>query len=132
MKAFLSIFVALTTVIAANAGSGKSSKYADIPHDSLKQAIADGAVTLIDVNSTRSYKNGHIPGAVSFQAHKADFIAVLPADKDALVVAYCANTHCGAYQRAAKLAVDLGYTNVAHYSRGIEGWKEAGESVEEG
>jgi len=129
MKSLLSIVVALATVVAAQAGPGK---YTDISHDSLKQAIADGTVTLIDVNGTRSYTNGHIPGAVDFQANKEDLANALPADKDALVVAYCANKHCGAYQRAAMVAVDLGYTNVAHYSRGIEGWKEAGEEVEKG
>ncbi len=129
MKSLLSILIALVTVVGAQAGS---AKYADISHDSLKEAIADGKVTLIDVNGTRSYDNGHIPGAVDFQANKADLADALPADKDALVVAYCANVHCGAYQRAAMAAVDLGYTNVAHYSRGIEGWKEAGEEVEKG
>ena len=129
MKSLLSIIIALVTVVAAQAGS---TKYADISHDSLKQAIADGTVTLIDVNGTRSYENGHIPGAVDFQANKADLANALPADKDALVVAYCANVHCGAYQRAAMAAVDLGYTNVAHYSGGIEGWKKAGEEVEKG
>lgn len=129
MKSLLSIIIALATVVVAQAGP---AKYADISHDSLKQAIADGQVTLIDVNGTRSFENGHIPGAVDFQANKADLAKALPADKDALVVAYCANVHCGAYQRAAMAAVDLGYTNVAHYSQGIEGWKEAGEEVEKG
>ncbi|RKX35839.1 MAG: rhodanese-like domain-containing protein [Verrucomicrobia bacterium] len=129
MKSLLSIVVAFATVVTAQAGSGR---YTDISHDSLKEAIADGTVTLIDVNGTRSYDKGHIPGAIDFQANKADLAGALPADKEALIVAYCANVHCGAYQRAAKVAVDLGYTNVAHYSRGIEGWKEAGESVEKG
>jgi len=129
MKILLTIAVALATIVAAQAGPGK---YADISHDSLKEAIAAGTVILIDVNGTKSYEKGHIPGAIDFQAYKADLADALPADKDALVVAYCANKHCGAYQRAAKMAVDLGYTNVAHYSRGIEGWKEAGEAVENG
>ena len=39
MKSLLSIIIALVTVVAAQAGS---TKYADISHDSLKQAIADG------------------------------------------------------------------------------------------
>ena len=129
MKYLLSFIVALATVVAAHAGSGK---YADISHDSLKQAIAEGTVTLIDVNGTLSYDKSHIPGAIDYQAHKADLANALPADKDALIVAYCANVNCGAYKKAAKAAVDLGYTNVAHYSRGIEGWIEAEESVEEG
>ena len=132
MKSILSLVVAFAVVLTAQAGSGKGGKVADVSLDSLKQAIAEGSITLIDVNGSKSYQKGHIPGAVDFQAVSADLGSVLPEDKGALVVAYCANTHCGAYQRAVAAAVALGYTNVAHFSGGIEGWKEAGEAVEEG
>jgi rhodanese-related sulfurtransferase len=55
---------------------------------------------------------------------------VLPADKAALVVAYCGSPKCGAYKKAANAAVQLGYTNVKHFSGGISGWKSAGEPTE--
>jgi rhodanese-related sulfurtransferase len=55
---------------------------------------------------------------------------VLPADKGALVVAYCGSPSCGAYAQAAAAAVKLGYTNVRHYPGGLSGWKEAGEPTE--
>ncbi|MEZ5277213.1 MAG: rhodanese-like domain-containing protein [Opitutaceae bacterium] len=132
MKTILSLLVAFAFALTAQAGSGNSGKVADVSLESLKQAIAEGSITLIDVNGSKSYQKGHIPGALDFQEVSADLASVLPADKDALVVAYCANTHCGAYKRAVSAAVALGYTNVAHFSGGIEGWKNAGEAVEEG
>jgi rhodanese-related sulfurtransferase len=55
--------------------------------------------------------------------------AKLPADKNALVVAYCGGPSCNAYTAAAKKAKALGYTNVKHLSAGISGWKAAGEKT---
>ena len=60
----------------------------------------------------------------------ADLAKVLPADKKALIVAYCANPHCGAYARAAEAAAKLGYTNVQHFKPGIQGWVSAGEPTD--
>lgn len=103
-----------------------SAVAADVPaisHDDLKAAIAKKEVVIIDVNGTDSYKETHIPGAIDFAAHKDDLATVLPKNKDALVVAYCGNEHCKAYKQAANAAVELGYTNVKHYSPGIAGWK---------
>ena len=105
-------------------------KYPDISHDELKAAVEKKAVTLIDVNGSASYEKGHIPGAVDFAKVKADLAAKLPKDKNALIVAYCANEQCSAYQQGAKAAKELGYTNVKHYSKGILGWKSSGEKVE--
>ena len=57
---------------------------------------------------------------------KEELEKVLPADKGALVVAYCGGPSCNAYKAAAKKAEALGYTNVKHLS----GWKKAGETLE--
>ena len=105
-------------------------KFPDISHDELKKAIDDKKVTLIDVNGSDSYKAGHIPGAINFDTDKDKLAAKLPKDKDALIVAYCGNEQCGAYAAGAKKAKELGYTNVKHYAKGIQGWKKAGEATE--
>lgn len=107
-----------------------AGEFPDISHDDLKKAIAEKKVTLIDVNGSDSYKAGRIPGAIDFASSKADLAAKLPKEKDALVVAYCGNEQCGAYAAGAKKAKELGYTNVKHYSKGLQGWKGAGESLE--
>lgn len=106
--------------------------YAEISHEDLKKAIEEKKVTLLDVNGSSSWKDGHIPGALDFSTTKKELAAKLPADKGALVVAYCGNENCGAYAAGAKAAQELGYTNVKHYKAGIAGWKTKGEKTEKG
>ena len=105
-------------------------KFPDISHDELKAAIAKKSITLLDVNGSETYATGHIPGAIDFTKEKGTIASKLPKDKGALIVAYCANEACSAYQQGAKAAKDLGYTNVKHYAKGIMGWKNAGEPTE--
>ena len=117
--------LALTPMMAVAA-----DKIPDISHDELVKAIEDKKVALIDVNGSDTYKEGHIPGAIDFESAKKDLASKLPEDKSTLVVAYCGNEQCGAYQAGAKAAKELGYTNVKHYSKGIAGWKKSGAKVE--
>ncbi len=117
----LSLAAVVLTAAAAVAGS-----YPDISMTDLQAAIAKDEVTVVDVNGTDSYKDAHIPTAIDYTAVKGDFASQLPADKDALVVAYCGSPQCGAYAKAAKAATELGYTNVKHFSPGISGWKASG------
>ncbi len=107
-----------------------AAEYGEISHDELKAAIKEKKVTLLDVNGSDSYKQGHIPGALDFTTAKKELKAKLPADKNALVVAYCGNENCGAYAAGAKAAQELGYTNVKHYKPGIAGWKAKGEKTD--
>ena len=123
------LFIALgaLALLTVNALAGSVP---DISLDALKAAIAKKDVTILDVNGSSTYKEGHIPGAIDFVANKTDLAAKLPADKGALVVAYCGSEHCSAYARAAEAAQKLGYTNVQHFKPGLAGWKEAGEPLE--
>ena len=110
--------------------SAMAAGFPDITIPELKQAIEQKQVTLIDANGSDSYKAGHIPGAADFQSQKGNLAKLLPADKNALVVAYCGGPRCHAYEAAAKQAQELGYTNVKHLSAGISGWKSAGEKTD--
>ena len=114
----------------AAGGSETKIGVPDITLATLKQAIADKAVVLIDCNGSKSFANGHIPGAIDFETAKADLAKSLPADKAALVVAYCGGPKCMAYKAGAEAATKLGYTSVKHFSSGTAGWKEAGETLE--
>ena len=125
MKKLLTLLAVVFGAVALHAG-----EYPDISINELKTAIAEKKVTVIDVNGSNSFTAGHIPGAIDFQSAKADIAAKLPADKGALVVAYCGGPTCNAYQAAAKVAKELGYTNVKHLSAGISGWKDAQAPLE--
>jgi rhodanese-related sulfurtransferase len=111
----------------AKAAATKAVSKAD-----LERAIAAKKVVIIDVNGTASWQRGHIPGAIDFQARQADLASVLPAAKDALIVAYCGSSSCNAYRLGTAAAIRLGYTNVRHYTGGLAGWVAAGGSLEAG
>lgn len=125
MKRLFALACTLVLSFSAYAGS-----FPDISLDALKAAVADKSATIIDVNGSASYKDGHIPGAIDFAANQKDLASKLPADKSALIVAYCGNEHCGAYARAAAAAQELGYTNVQHFKPGLAGWKASGEPLQ--
>jgi rhodanese-related sulfurtransferase len=120
----------IALVLAFVASSAFAAEFPDISVADLKQAIAEKKVTVIDVNGSASYANGHVPSAIDFGSSKADLASKLPADKNALIVAYCGGPKCSAYKAAANAASQLGYTNVKHLSAGISGWKAANEALE--
>jgi len=120
----------LTIAASLFAITAFAGEYPDISVAELKKAIADKKAVVIDVNGASSYKAGHIPSAIDFTTAKADLAKALPADKEALVVAYCGGPACNAYSAAADAAKKLGYKNVKHLSAGISGWKSAGEKTE--
>jgi rhodanese-related sulfurtransferase len=109
-----------------------AGEFPDISITDLKTAIEAKKVTVIDVNGSDSWKSGHVPTAIDFDAAADKLAAQLPKDKGALVVAYCGGPSCSAYKAAAVKAKELGYTNVKHLAAGISGWKKAGEKTEAG
>ncbi|CAN5703216.1 hypothetical protein BH11VER1_BH11VER1_12380 [soil metagenome] len=125
MKKFFAVLAATFLALPLFAG-----EFPDISITELKTAIAEKKVTVIDVNGSDSYTQGHVPTALDYQASVKDLASKLPADKGALVVAYCGGPSCNAYTRAANAAKELGYTNVKHLSAGISGWMQAGEKTD--
>mgnify|MGYP003695010317 CR=1 FL=1 len=125
MKKLIALLASALLVVSATAG-----EYADISVNALEKAIKAGKVTVIDVNGSKSFTKGHIPGSVDFAKVGKNLKTKLPADKNALIVAYCGGPKCSAYKRGASAAEKLGYTNIKHLSAGISGWKEAGKKLE--
>ncbi len=125
MKKLIALFA--TAAIAFTAFAGE---YPDISVAEVKAAIKAKKITLIDVNGSDSYAKKHVPGALNFDEVEKDLAKALPADKDALIVAYCGGPKCSAYKAAADAAGKLGYKNVKHMSAGISGWVDAGEKTE--
>ncbi len=127
MKKILTFLCAAVLTMTVKAG-----EFPDISITDLKAAIDAKTATIIDVNGSASWKNGHVPGAMDFETASAELAKKLPADKGALVVAYCGGPGCNAYTAGAKAAKALGYTNVKHLAAGISGWVEAKQAVEKG
>jgi len=64
---------------------------------------------------------GVIPGAMLLNSDDHYDLAVLPQDKDAKLVFYCANSLCTASHEAARRAVKAGYEDVNVMGDGIRG-----------
>jgi rhodanese-related sulfurtransferase len=127
--------VAVSAAVAMSVVAPIRAAEKEVPHIShaeLTKAIQQKRVVLLDVNGTESYKSGHIPRALNFEAVQGNLKKVLPANKKALIVAYCGGPLCGAYKMGAEAAKKLGYTNIKHYSPGISGWKKSGAKVVKG
>lgn len=130
MMRFKVVLTALALLMLATLPGLSDSSYADISAKELKAAIDAGKVTLLDCNGTKSYKSGHIPGAIDFESTAGNLKGKLPADKSSLVVAYCGGPRCNAYKEGAEAAKALGYTNVKHFSGGKSGWSNADYPLE--
>lgn len=127
MKKFLAIITTALLAVTAHAADAPNISVTD-----LKALVAAKKVVLLDANGTKSWQKGHIPGAIDFAASGDSLASVLPADKGALVVAYCGGPKCKAYKKAVDAAAKLGYTNIKHLPAGISGWEKAGEQMEKG
>lgn len=85
-------------------------------------------VHLYDANPREMYDHGHVPGAawVKFDEVTAD---VLPGDRAATLVFYCANELCTASHTAARSALALGYAHTFVMPAGFIGWKKSGRPL---
>jgi len=91
--------------------------------EQAKQLYADGIV-FIDVRSSRQYGNRHIMRAVNLPL-KTEFTQqnlLMHVQKDEPLVLYCNGINCGLSYRAAKKAVEWGFTRVKYFREGIREW----------
>ena len=88
-------------------------------------------ITVVETLAPERYREAHIPGALNIPPERIKELApqLLP-KKDAEIVTYCTYTHLHASEYAAREWAAMGYTNVAHYPEGKQGWMEAGFPVE--
>lgn len=143
MKAYLT---GLTTAIAAaavmtfslpamaggDAPIEEAPVYAQVVHKiSIPEAerlLGKPGVTFYDVNTLEIWADGYIPGAIFFNV--GNWQELLPKDKNAPLVFYCANRLCSSSEIAAYEVMKLGYTNVMQMPDGIYGWKLSGHKSE--
>ena len=104
-----------------------------ITRDQLRAAIDDDTVIVVDALPAAPYGRRHLPGALNLVAEDADAKAadLLP-DRDAALVTYSTDTHCGRGEALAERLRALGYTDVRTYHGGIEDWVGAGLAVQTG
>ena len=85
-----------------------------------------GKYFLFDSRPLPRFQEGSIPTAVNLPFPAFDKLAakMLPKDKNALIVFYCAGPACNMSPGSATKAKALGYTNVKVYKDGMPAWSE--------
>ncbi len=96
----------------------------------VESLIESKGAVLLDVNGSKYFAKGHLPGAIDFRANEDNLPAVLGEDKEILIVVYCGSPSCEAYLAAAAAVQQLGYKNVKHLPAGISGWISAGKPTD--
>lgn len=94
----------------------------------LQMKMTTDAVTVVHALDRDHFERGHIPGARNVDYEKMT-APMLPPDKNAPVVFYCAGRGCPVSGWAAQKAVELGYTDVWVYKGGIKDWRASGKRV---
>jgi len=106
--------VALGFVLLRPSGGGISNVDA-----AGAQSAIDSGAQVIDVRTPGEYQMGHIPGAVNVPVDTLEAQAQ-SWDKDATYVVYCATGQRSA--TAVETMKALGFTNIKHFSAGIQAW----------
>ena len=80
---------------------------------------------LFDARPAKRFGGGHIPTSVTAFPDDKNFLSLLPADKNALLIFYCGGPTCPYTGKAIKQAQAAGYTNLKGFQAGMPGWKKA-------
>lgn len=97
-------------------GSAAISELKTVTREELASLIESGSVTVFDARSQEQFEAGHVDGAVLFMN------ASLPENKETTLVFYCGGTKCPAASKAAKKALEAGFTNVLVFRGGWAEW----------
>jgi rhodanese-related sulfurtransferase len=92
------------------------SELKTITRDELVSLIEAGNVTVFDARTEDQFAAGHVDGAVLFAN------ATLPENKETTLVFYCGGMKCPAASKAAKKALEAGFTNVLVFRGGYAEW----------
>jgi len=135
LGAILTVLITLTSThsVAGGGGNMAPARYyeQDLNYITMMEAeslLGQKGVYFFDVNTLELWAEGFIPSAVYFNVK--DWKKLLPVNKDAQMVFYCANRLCNASEIAARAVMKQGYTAVRQMPDGIYGWRLSGRVTE--
>jgi rhodanese-related sulfurtransferase len=107
-----------------------------ITTEELKAMLGRGEdFVLINVLPEKDFREAHISGSANIPVTDQAFVQrveELAGTKARPIVVYCANAECNASPTAARTLQAHGFTDIRDYEAGIEGWRNAGLTVESG
>ena len=128
LKTLLLAFAVIGSATFALAQEVKQVSFAEVK-SLLVKTPAEGGYAIIDARPEIKFFEGHLPGAINIAWQEMkDRLGELPKDKNTKLVFYCGGTKCDLSGKAAALALQNGYNNVAVFSAGEPGWRDGGES----
>jgi rhodanese-related sulfurtransferase len=128
LRAVAPALLGLAVVMATTAAPRPKEGFGHVSIDEVERFLGKSDVYIFDVNVPEIWAEHHLPGAIHVKDAKLK--RYLPADKNAILIFYCAEPRCTASEAAATEAVRLGYGRVYVMPEGIFGWINAGKPVE--
>jgi len=106
---------------------------ASLSIEAMEQLVSktpeEGGYRLYDSRAESKFVAGHLPWAASLPYEMMeDELEKLPRDLSTPLIFYCDGKSCDLSGKAAKLAIEEGFTDVSIFTGGFPGWKEAGHS----
>jgi rhodanese-related sulfurtransferase len=124
------VFAADAAVVQPKEGWYKTLIDFDYMRQNVEIPPKKGVMIIDSRPAARQYDPGHIPGAVNIPDSQFDKqVAMLPADRAALLLFYCGGVDCMLSHNSAVKAEKLGYTNIKVYPFGMPDWKAKGGPV---
>ena len=99
---------------------------ADLHTKTASAPTARWAFTVVDARTRVEFEENHIAGAINCPASQAG--ALLPKlvkDKSRQLIFYCNGPKCTKSQKAARVALSIGYRDVLEYNEGLPAWGKA-------
>jgi len=106
--------------------------YGLIDTDNLKKFLDfdPERLVVIDARNPEEYREVHVKGAISLPQKKFfEYAHLLPEKKNARIIFYCNGVKCSKSRKAAKMAMEIGYSNVFVYDEGMPVWEEKGMPI---
>lgn len=111
-----------------NTVRSEGPKVVDVARDAVKQGLAAGDITIVDVREPHEFASGHIPGAVLLPLSAFD-IDALRSLEGRIVFSCAAGVRS---MHALAMAQDAGLPLTEHYRGGFRDWAMSGEAIETG
>ncbi|MFT7621004.1 MAG: rhodanese-related sulfurtransferase [Myxococcota bacterium] len=99
----------------------KKVDVSDLTWTQVSEAVASGAL-LVDVRSSSDFEAGHIDGAINAPLDDQSSFDGLKNHVNKHVIFYASGVVSNLSRKAAKHAVDAGFSSVSEYRDGFSGW----------
>lgn len=95
----------------------------------IKLVEGTANLVILDNRKESDFNDGHIEGAkrlIDTDITGPEVLAKAIPAKDTPALFYCNGLKCGRAAKAAKMAVDAGYSKVHYYALGMDDWRAQG------